>query len=92
MAKRVSQDFQSGSITNLHPQYINDRKRKYFSSEMDSLASEFWSKDGTIPEPSYRKVRYLSLKIAYLRDYLVKMKMKIFTVRENEKFASNKCL
>ena len=59
MAKRVKKDFQSGKITNLHPPYVNTKKRKYHASSVDNVAVDFWIKDATIPEPSYTKVTQL---------------------------------
>jgi hypothetical protein len=57
IAQKVKTDFQEGQISNLHPSYINGKKRKYISDEVTDIAKEFWTKEATIPEPSYRKVR-----------------------------------
>ena len=53
----VCGDFDAGNVSNLHPSFLNDRKRKYQSSEIEQIATDFWEKDATIPEPTYRKVR-----------------------------------
>ena len=58
MASQVRQDFEDGKIKNLHPSYINERKRKYHSDQVGIVADEFWTKDATMPEPAYRKVRF----------------------------------
>ena len=56
MSKRVRQDFDTGKIGNLHPPYINARKRKYYTLGMEDVATDFWINEATIPEPSYRQV------------------------------------
>ena len=55
MAIRVRNDFDDERIEHLHPAYINTRKRKT-CNEVENVVKEFWEKDATIPEPSYRKV------------------------------------
>ena len=54
-AVKVHNDFDAGKISNLHPPYINNRKRKYQSTEIEQNAKDIWENDATIPEPTYRK-------------------------------------
>ena len=56
MAAKVKSDFSEGKIDNFHPEYINNRKRKYHCTETEQIAREFWEKEATIPDPAYRKV------------------------------------
>jgi hypothetical protein len=53
-ARRVRKEFDSHQITNLHPQI--DRNRVYHSAAVEKVVTDFWEKEATIPEPSYRKV------------------------------------
>ena len=53
-ARRVRKDFDSNKISNLHPEI--DRTRVYHSPAVETVVTDFWLKEATIPEPSYRKV------------------------------------
>ena len=55
-ARKVKADFDSNKITNLHPD-PSHKTRSYHSDAVEKIALDFWEKEATIPEPSYRKVR-----------------------------------
>ena len=55
-ARTVKTDFDSKKITNLHPD-PSHKTRSYHSNAVEKIALDFWEKEATIIEPSYRKVR-----------------------------------